>query len=120
MKLTSLIILLSLLSLKAQAQKETVAQHKHISILSTSNEVFYFKADADFIGGKVEVTDSTGSILFTAELHSKRNLIDFFYLKNGQYTIHFEHNGAIEDYQVWLDKKEGHLSSSFAVFKLKA
>src|SRR5688572_12166982 len=107
MKLTSLAILFTLLTFGAHAQTDTAAHSQHVSILSISKEVFYFKVDATFVGATVEVTDSTGTVFFTVELHSKRNLIDFFYLEQGQYTVHFEHNGVIEDYQLLLDKKEG-------------
>lgn len=104
MKLTTLAILLTILAISTEAQSETRLHQKHISILSLSKEVFYFKADADFIGAKVVVTDSTGTVFFSTEIHNKRNLIDFFYFEKGQYTIHFEHHGVVEDYQVWLDK----------------
>jgi hypothetical protein len=115
MKLTSIAILITLFALHAVAQPANNAPHKHISILSVSKEVFYFKTDADFMGATVVVTDSTGTVFFSAELHSKRNLIDFFYLENGQYTIHFEHNGVVEDYQVWLDKKSHEISPFVAL-----
>ena len=120
MKLTCIAVLFSLLTVGTQAQPETMAHHRHISILSMKKEVFYFKVDADFIGATVEVTDSTGTVFFSAEVNSKRSLIDFFYLEKGKYTIHFERNGVIEDYQVWLDKKEGHDAPSFIAFKLQA
>lgn len=117
MKLTCLATLFTLLTLNLQAQLKPVNEHKHISIISVSKEVFYFKTDAEFIGATVQVTDSTGSVFFTAELHTKRNLIDFFYLEKGQYTIHFEHNGVVEDYQVRLDRKEQHNAALFIARK---
>jgi len=120
MKLTFLALLLSSMTLSLRAQSGAISQHKHISVISISKEVFYFKADADFIGATVEVTDSTGTVFFSAELHAKRNLIDFFYLEKGRYNIHFEHNGVTEDYQVWLEKKEAHDAAPFIAFEPRA
>ena len=104
MKLTCITILFAALSLTVQAKPDSA--HKHISVLSIKKEVFYFKVDADFMGATVEVTDSTGTVFFSAEVSSKRSLIDFFFLEKGKYTIHFERNGVVEEYEVWLDKKE--------------
>jgi hypothetical protein len=118
MKLTRFALLIALVAFQAQGQTESVPQQHHVSILSTKKEVFYFKIDSEFMGATVAVTDSTGAVFFSTELHSKRNLIDFFYLEKGKYTIHFEHNGIVEDYQVWLDKKDqGH---PFIAFMLRA
>lgn len=105
MKLTCITLLFAILALTTYANPDST-QHKHISVLSMKKEVFYFKVDADFMGATVEVTDSTGAVFFSAEVSSKRSLIDFFFLEKGKYTIHFERNGVVEEFEVWLDKKE--------------
>lgn len=119
MKLTCITLLFAILALSTQAQSIR-PQHNHVSVLSMKSEVFYFKIDADFMGATVAVSDSTGTIFFTSELHTKRNLIDFYFLETGKYTIHFERDGVIEEYHVWLDKKEGHNTSQFIALKLQA
>ena len=77
----------------------------HVSVLSLKHDVFYFKVDPAFIGATVQVSDSTGTVFFNIELHSKRSLIDFFYLESGLYTIRFEQGDMFEEFQVVLDYK---------------
>lgn len=118
---TILFLCTAIASTMAQDQPETIKHAHHISILSMRNEVFYFKVDQDFIGATVQVYDSTGTVVFTSQLNMKRNLIDFYNIETGKYTIHFENNGVAEDYQVWLDKKDKVTKAHhFSTFKLRA
>jgi hypothetical protein len=123
MKLIRVMILVGMyVSASVRLHAQTPLQgYPHVSVLSTKHDVFYFKVDPAFMGATVQVLDSTGTVFFNMELHSKRNLIDFFYLESGLYTIRFEQGDVVEEFQVVFDKKNAlakHPHISF--FKLHA
>ena len=59
----------------------------HVHVLSTKRYIFYFKVEKELIGGFVEVLDGSQQVVAAARIGSARNVVDFFYLPAGIYTI---------------------------------
>jgi hypothetical protein len=77
----------------------------HVSIISMKRDVFYFKVDTEFMGSTAQVFDSHGEMQYSVEIHSKRALIDFFYMQPGEYTIKFSHGTQVEEHHYHVAEK---------------
>ena len=95
------VIILSVLFVSAafvtEAKRKIVCNH--VSVLSVKRDVFYFKVDSEFQGATAQVFNSQGEMVYSIDVHSKRALIDFFYMKPGAYTIKFSHGTQVEEHQ---------------------
>jgi hypothetical protein len=107
MKLVRVIIIallfLSAATMTAEAKRKLPCNH--VSVLSVKRDVFYFKVDAEFMGSTVQVFDSKGEMQYSLEIHSKRALIDFFYMQPGVYTIKFSHGNQVEEHHYTVAAK---------------
>jgi hypothetical protein len=107
MKLIHVIILSVLFvgtSITTEAKLRKVSCH-HVSVLSVKRDVFYFKVDTEFQGATAEVFDTNGKLCYSITLHKKRELIDFFYLEAGEYTIRFSRGNQSEEHQYSVVKR---------------
>lgn len=49
--------------------------------------IFVFKADRKFVGGRIEILRENGAVLSEQILHKRKMIIDFEDVKAGEYTI---------------------------------
>jgi hypothetical protein len=106
MKLIRVIILSVLFvgaAITAEAKRKVPCHH--VSVLSMKRDVFYFKVDAEFMGATAQVFDSNGEMHYSVEIHSKRAIIDFFYMNPGEYTIKFSNGSKTEEHHYSVAQK---------------
>jgi hypothetical protein len=60
---------------------------KPIHVLSTKRYLFHFRLDKNLVGAKVEVWDECNTPVCSEMAAHTRNIIDFFELPAGRYTI---------------------------------
>ncbi len=65
-----------------------------VHVLSTKRYIFYFKVEKDLIGGSVEVIDRSQEVVATAKIERAKNIVDFFYLPAGKYSIKIRKGAA--------------------------
>jgi hypothetical protein len=58
-----------------------------VHVLSTKRYIFHFKVDKALIGGTVSVFDGNQKLIMDAPISQNKNIIDFFQLSAGYYTI---------------------------------
>jgi hypothetical protein len=61
--------------------------------------LFVFKADRNFVGGKVEVLYSNGDVVTAQTLQKRKMIIDFGDVKHGSYTIRISKGDRVKEFQ---------------------
>lgn len=90
--------LISVPSVAAHTKSESV------QVLSTKRYVFYFKVDKKLVGGTAEVLNADQQVVATMTLEHPKNIVDFFYLAPGTYTIKIKK--GTEEFSFIYENKE--------------
>jgi len=61
-----------------------------VHVLSTKRYVFHFKVDKQMIGGTVSIFDGNHALIMNEAITQSKNIIDFFELAAGYYTIRIQ------------------------------
>ena len=76
-----------------------------VSVISTMNDVFYFKIDKEFVGASVEVYNAKDELIIAKVIPDRRSIIDFYYQDPGKYTIKIK-KGEKEEKFVYMKATE--------------
>jgi hypothetical protein len=83
MKTLTFFILFLIAGVTAHASKNPC----HIQVLSDKSDIFYFKADNEFLGANIEIYSSTGEKIMEQMVERHKVIIDFVNEQLGDYTI---------------------------------
>jgi hypothetical protein len=89
-KLIMVLILVSVVSVNA-------TDIEGIKVLSSKLDIVYLKVPMDMVGGILTVYDDHGATVFDQSVTNKKVLVDFFEAKPGDYVIHIERCGHVEE-----------------------
>lgn len=62
--------------------------HNCIHVISMANDIFYFKADGDFVGANIDVYDhKTGEKVISQVVEHRKTIVDMYFQAAGDYII---------------------------------
>ncbi|MGE0770768.1 MAG: hypothetical protein AB7K37_03585 [Cyclobacteriaceae bacterium] len=92
-------IVVMLFSFAAPLCAEVVpVKEEQVKVLSTKSDIFYFKVSDRMLGGEIEIKASDGELLGSQSIAQKRNLIDFYSLEPGMYTVIISKDEIVKEF----------------------
>lgn len=73
-------------------------QEGQVKVLSTKSDIFYFKVSDQLLGGEIEIKAGDGELLGSQVIEQKRNLIDFYSLEPGTYTVIISKDEVVREF----------------------
>ena len=95
---------------------ESDPKEKHIKVIFTSRDIFYFKVDHHWIGGDIEIYTDSGKRIAVEPIARHKMIVDFVDMAPGNYVVKVKKGDMEEDFKYTKSDIDNESSNKVAFY----